>query len=172
MCVRGLLSADICCLVSGSAYERSWGSRSVETIYYHGAALLLSFFQLFPDSTTGDPGFCPLVGCKYLHLTLSAACWASWRTAVLATWLQVQRSVSNSVRPWGLPLSWIPILACHWTSFPPGSSPLSLQFPQTGIILGQSFWLWMATPATTVTEGVIYRKANTWDYYCRTAPGQ
>ena len=38
-------------------------------------SLLLSFFQLFPNSTTGVPGFCPLNGCKYLHLTFSAACW-------------------------------------------------------------------------------------------------
>ena len=35
--------------------------------------LLLSF-QLSPNSTTGVSSFCPLVGCKYLHLTLSAAC--------------------------------------------------------------------------------------------------
>jgi hypothetical protein len=37
--------------------------------------LLLSFFQLFPNSTTGASSFCSLVGCKYQHLTLSAACW-------------------------------------------------------------------------------------------------
>lgn len=34
--------------------------------------LLLSFFQPFPNSSTEDPSFCLLVGCKYLHLTLSA----------------------------------------------------------------------------------------------------
>jgi hypothetical protein len=28
-------------------------------------------------------------------------------------------SLSNSVRPWGFPLIWIPLWACHWTSFWP-----------------------------------------------------
>jgi hypothetical protein len=32
-------------------------------------ALLLSFFQFSPNSTTGVSSFCPLVRCKYLHLT-------------------------------------------------------------------------------------------------------
>jgi hypothetical protein len=35
----------------------------------------LSFFQPFPNSTTRVSCFCPLVGCKYLHLTLWTACW-------------------------------------------------------------------------------------------------
>ena len=44
----------------------------------------------------------------------------------------------NSVRPWVPPLSWIPLWACHWTSFSSNSFPfLSLQFFQTGIIMGQ-----------------------------------
>jgi hypothetical protein len=29
----------------------------------------------FSNTTTGVSSFCPLVGCKYLYLTLSAACW-------------------------------------------------------------------------------------------------
>jgi len=37
--------------------------------------LLLSFFQLLPNSTTGVTSFCPLVGCLHL-LALLAACWA------------------------------------------------------------------------------------------------
>jgi hypothetical protein len=38
-------------------------------------------------------------------------------------------SLSNSVRPWDLPLSWIPLWACRWTFFSSGSSPFpSLQF--------------------------------------------
>ena len=35
--------------------------------------LLLNFFQLYPNSTTGFSSFCPLVGLKYLHLKFSAA---------------------------------------------------------------------------------------------------
>ena len=38
----------------------------------HGTNLFLNFFQLFLNFTTGIPGFCPLVGCYYLHLTLAA----------------------------------------------------------------------------------------------------
>jgi hypothetical protein len=69
ICVRGLRAASVCCLVDSSVSERSPGSRLAET-----ACHLPS--QLFPNSTPGDPGFCPLVECKYLHLTLSATCWA------------------------------------------------------------------------------------------------
>jgi hypothetical protein len=42
--------------------------------YSSRVTLLLSFFQSFPNSTKGVTSFCPLVGCKYLHLTPSAAC--------------------------------------------------------------------------------------------------
>jgi hypothetical protein len=59
--------------------------------------------------------FCPLVGCKYLHLTLSAACWVFWRAVMLGPFLWALHSLSNSVRPWDLPLSWIPLWACRWT---------------------------------------------------------
>jgi hypothetical protein len=38
----------------------------------HPSPQLLSSF---PNSTMGVSCFCPLAGCKYLHLTLSAACW-------------------------------------------------------------------------------------------------
>ena len=39
-------------------------------------AVLFSFFQLFPNSATWVSSFCPLVGYKYLHLTLTAVYWA------------------------------------------------------------------------------------------------
>jgi hypothetical protein len=54
----------------------------------YGVALLLSFFQLFPNLTTGVPSFCPLVGCQYLCLTHSAVCWASQRAAILGSCLK------------------------------------------------------------------------------------
>jgi hypothetical protein len=96
----------------------------------------------FPNPTTGVSCFCPLVGCKYLHLTLSAACWVFQREVMIGPFLCVFHSLSNSVRPWNLPLSWIPLWACHWTFFPSGSSPFSsLQFFQTGAIMGQRcYW--------------------------------
>ena len=45
--------------------------------------ILLSFFQLLPNSTTGVISICPLIGCKYLRLTLSAACWAFQRAVMM-----------------------------------------------------------------------------------------
>jgi hypothetical protein len=55
-------------------FERSQGSRLIETAGPPTGAisLLLSFFQSFSNLTTGASCFCPLVGYKYLHLTLSA----------------------------------------------------------------------------------------------------
>ena len=91
ICVRSLISAGVCCLVGGSVSERSQESRS-----FYGVTLLLSSFQLFPSSTAGVSSFCPLVGCKYLHLTLSTACWASQRAAMLGSCLQSHHSISKS----------------------------------------------------------------------------
>ena len=47
----------------------------------------LSFFQDSSNSTTGVSSFCPLVRCKYLHLTLSAACCVFWRAVMISTFL-------------------------------------------------------------------------------------
>jgi hypothetical protein len=48
------------------------------------------------------------LSCKYLRLTLSAACWVSRRTTMLGSYLQAHYSIKNSVRSWILPLKWIP----------------------------------------------------------------
>jgi hypothetical protein len=53
----------------------------------YGITLLLSFFQPFPNSTTRVLDFSPLIGCKNLHLSQSAASWASQRTATLGSYL-------------------------------------------------------------------------------------
>jgi hypothetical protein len=114
------------------------------------AALLLRFFQLFPNSATGVSCFCPLVRCKYPRLTLSAACWVFWGTVMIGPFLWVFHSLSNSVSPWGLPLSWVPLWACHWTLLSSGFSPFqSLQLFQTGTIMGQSLDCGMAIPSRT-----------------------
>jgi hypothetical protein len=52
---------------------------------------------------------CPLVASKYLYLTLSAACWVFQRAVMIYHFLWVLHSLSNSVRPWGLPLNQIPV---------------------------------------------------------------
>jgi hypothetical protein len=114
----------------------------------YGVALLLSFFQTFPNPTTGIPDFSPLAGCKYLCLSHSAACWAALRAVMLGFCLQGLHSLSNSVRPWSLPFSWIPIWACHWISFPLGSSPfLFLQFFRQEQFWARVFDCGMATPS-------------------------
>jgi hypothetical protein len=85
---------------------------------YRVAALLLSFFQLFPNSTTGVSSFCSLVECKYLHLILSAACWVFQRAVTIDPFLWAHHSLSNSIRPWDLGLSWIPIWPVTRPPFP------------------------------------------------------
>jgi hypothetical protein len=68
-------------------------------------ALLLSFFQSFPNSNTAISCFWPLVGYKYLLLTLSAACWVFRSVVMLGPFLWALHSLSNSVGPWDPPLS-------------------------------------------------------------------
>ena len=64
-------------------------------------------FAAFTNLTTGVSCFCPLVGCKYLHLILSAAFWVFRSEVMIGPILWVFHSLSNSVRPWDLPLIWI-----------------------------------------------------------------
>ena len=78
----------VCCLVGGLVSERSQGSRLIETTGPpYRVALLFSFFQLFPNSTTGVSSCSPLVRHKYLHLTLSAAYWVFQRAVMLGPFL-------------------------------------------------------------------------------------
>ena len=82
MCVGGLISAGVCCLFGGPVFERSRGSRLRLLVLLQDcpSPQLLS---AFPNSTTGVSCFCSLVGCKYLHLILSAACWVFWRAVMI-----------------------------------------------------------------------------------------
>jgi hypothetical protein len=85
---------------------------------------------------------------QYLHLTLSGTFWVFQRADMLGPDLWALHSLSNSVRPWGLPLSCISLWACPWTFFSSGFSPFpSLQFFQTGTIIGRSFNFGIATPS-------------------------
>jgi hypothetical protein len=113
-------------------------------------ALLLTFFQFSPNSTTVITSFCPLVGCKYLHLTLSAAYCFFWRAVMIGPFLRGLHSLSNSIRPWSLPLSWTPLWVCHWTFFSSDFSPFpSPQFFQRATVMSQTFDCGMATPSLT-----------------------
>jgi hypothetical protein len=84
ICVGGLISGSVCYLVVGPVFERTWGSRLRLLVFLqdHPSPQL---FSAFPNTTTGVSCFCPLVGCKYLHLTPSAACWAFQRAVMLGS---------------------------------------------------------------------------------------
>jgi hypothetical protein len=67
---------------------------------------------------------------------------------MLGPFLWELHSLNNSIRPWGIPLSWIPIWTCYWNSFTSDSSPiLFLWFFQTGRLKGQVFDCGMTTPS-------------------------
>jgi hypothetical protein len=69
---------------------------------------------------------------------------------MIGPFLWAFHTLSNSVRPWGLPSSWIQLWTCCWTFFSSGPSPfLSLQFFQTAKIMDQSFKCGITTPSLT-----------------------
>ena len=140
-----------------SAWETSGVQVNWDCWSSYKVALLLSFFQLFPNSATGLSCFCPLVWCKYLHLTLSAACWVFRSAVMLGPFLWALQNLRDSVRPWDLPLSWIPLWACGWTFFFPGFSPFpSLQFFQTGTNMGDVLTVgWQPPPSFDVLSSCL-----------------
>lgn len=80
-----------------------WVQVSWDCWFSFVVALLLSFFQLFPNSTTGVPSFCSLVGCKYLLLSQSTARWASQRVCYAPVCEHTRTSILVSglgVSPW------------------------------------------------------------------------
>jgi hypothetical protein len=71
MCVEGPHISW--CMLSvwwSSVWKISKGQVSWDCWSSLRVVLLLSFFQLFPNSTTGVNTFCLLVGYKYMHVTL------------------------------------------------------------------------------------------------------
>jgi hypothetical protein len=68
------------CMLPG---ERSRESRLIETAGPPAglpSSLASSSFSYFNHMVSS---FCPLVRCKYLHLTLSGACWVFWRADMI-----------------------------------------------------------------------------------------
>lgn len=88
-----------------------------------------------------------------------SCCWAFQRVAILGSCLPAHHSISNSAshRP---PLALDPTLGLSWTSFLSCSSSfLSLQFFQTGTILGQSFcfiWYLLMSRACHRCDAVLW----------------
>ena len=73
----------------------------------YGVAIPFSSFNPSPNSSIGVPSLSPMVGCKHLHLSQSAAGRASQRTAMLGSCLQAEHSIVT-VRIWWLPMGRIP----------------------------------------------------------------
>jgi hypothetical protein len=122
MC-QSLISAGACCLVGGLVSQRFQGSILVETASLPMGSLSSSFSSNFSlIQPQGSPA-----SVRWLAVSIcicpSAACWASQRAAMQVSCLQAHHSISSSDRLWSLPLSWIPIWASHWTSFPSYSFP-------------------------------------------------
>jgi len=67
-----------------------------------------------------------MVGCEYLHLSLSGAIRASQRTAISGSCLQALLAISVSVGVWCLQMGWIPRWGNLWMAFPSASAPFFL----------------------------------------------
>ena len=121
MCVGGLILAGISCMFSSPVFERSQGFRLKLLVLQQGHTLP----QLLPVFLSlihrGQQLLSP--GCKYMPVTLSVICkymcvGFSRRQSSWVPFVWTHHCLSNSVRPWSLPLSWILLWPCHWTSFP------------------------------------------------------
>ena len=103
-----------------------------------------------------------LVGCKYLHLSQSAACWVSWRTAMLGSCLGAHPSISDNDRPGASP-SGSPVGLVTEPPFPQSL----LHFCPYSSFRQEQFWVrvfdcGMATPSLTLmlclfTGGGFYK---------------
>jgi hypothetical protein len=81
------MSAGVRCLVGGPVSERPLGFKLIEIT---GPPTWLPFsasssFSLFQPQ--GSAASVHVVGYKYLHLTLLAACWIFWRTVLIGLFL-------------------------------------------------------------------------------------
>ena len=142
---RGLISPSVCYLVDGSVSKWSQGSRLVETAglpmgsHFSSASSSLSLIQ--PQVSVH------WMGVQYLSLTLSAACWASPKAAMLGSCLYAHHNIINNVRPW-TPTPWAGS-QFGWITEPP--TPLALLYFCSFSCFRQ-FWIrvfdcGMATPS-------------------------
>jgi hypothetical protein len=63
--------------------ERSQGSRLIEVDGPSTGTPSSLASSSFPLIQPGVSRFCPLVGYKYMHLTLTAACWVFWSIVMI-----------------------------------------------------------------------------------------
>jgi hypothetical protein len=150
MYVGGLISASVCCLFGGPVFERSQGSRLIETAGPSTGSPFSSASFSFPSFNHRGQLLPSIVWVQisafdFFNCLLGLSEGSHDRTLLWAL-----HSLCNSVRPWDLPWNWIPLWACCWIFFSSGSSPFpSLWFFQTGRIMGQKCDCWMRTPSLT-----------------------
>jgi hypothetical protein len=147
-----------------NVWEISGGQVSWDCWSFYRVAILLSLFQLFSNSTTGVSSSYKLVGCKYLHVTLSAACWVLGEVTI-GLFLWALHSISNSVRLWA-PL---PASPARFQLGPATGPPLPLAYLQFCPFssfrqkqLWVRVWLWDGNPIPQLmpylsTGGGLYK---------------
>jgi hypothetical protein len=119
-----------------------------------------------------------MVGCKYLHLSQSAAGRASQRTAMLASCLQIQYGINNNVRVWCLCMGWIPSWACHRMAFPSVSAPFFIPAsPLNRNNSGSKILTWVGDPTPPLGARSIYYRCSLqfpsthhWVFRLRSSP--
>ena len=82
---KGLRSAPVCCMVGGSVSERSQGSSLVKMADLPMGSPFSASSSLSLIKPQGS--LTSAIDCKYLHLSQSAACWASERAAMQSSCL-------------------------------------------------------------------------------------
>jgi hypothetical protein len=122
--------------------ERPRGSRLMRLLLVllqgHPSPQLLSDI---PNSTTGVSCFCPLVVCKYLHLTLSAACWVFQRIVLIDPFFE--HSIASVIVS-GLGTS--PRAGSHFGPLCGPSFPQApLHFHPCNSFRQEQLWVWDAT---------------------------
>jgi hypothetical protein len=123
ICVRGLISADVCCLVGGPVFERSQGSRLIKTAGPRTGpptTLLFNFLQPSLIQQRGSAASVHWLGAN-ICIRLSAACCIFQRAVMIDPFLRALHSLSNSVR-----LGTSPWAGSH---FGPVAGPSFLQSP-------------------------------------------
>jgi hypothetical protein len=107
------------CMLLGwwpSAWEILGFQVSCDCWSSYKVSLFFSFFKIFLNSTTGYTASVHWLG--EISASDSFSCFLSlWDGSPDRLFLWVLYSLSHSVRPWGLPMSLIPLWAYHWNSF-------------------------------------------------------
>jgi hypothetical protein len=124
MCVGGLISAGVCSLYGGLVFGKSQGSRLIETVSPSTvSSSSLASFSLSLVQPQGSAASVHWLGANICLWLFHLLCSVFWKAVRIGPILWALYSFSNSVIPSELPLSWIPLWACHSTFFSSDSFP-------------------------------------------------